>query len=60
MARDQVTDFEVLQRLREQMLRTRVMHLEHAIDRYLRDGDKGRLSTAYSNEWVKPLGGSDE
>ena len=60
MARQQVTDFDLLMKLREQKLRTRVMHLEHAIRRYLDEGDRERLLAAYSNEWVKPLGGSDE
>ena len=52
---DAMTDFTVLMRLREQMLRTRVMHLEDAIGSYLVDGDRARLETAYSNEWVKPM-----
>ena len=50
-----MTDFTVLMRLREQMLRTRVMHLEDAIAGYLVDGDRARLETAYSNEWVQPM-----
>jgi hypothetical protein len=45
----------VIQHLKEQVLRTRVLHLEFAISRYLQDGDRDRLQTAYSNEWVQPL-----
>jgi hypothetical protein len=55
-----MTDFAVLMELREQKLRTRVMHLEYAIGRYLQDGDRDKLATALSNEWVKPLGVDDE
>jgi hypothetical protein len=51
-----LTPFDKLMALREQTLRTRVMTLEHAIRRFLTDGDKGRLERAYSNEWVQPLG----
>ncbi|HEY7825045.1 MAG TPA: hypothetical protein VIG24_19550 [Acidimicrobiia bacterium] len=42
--------------LHEQKLRTRVLHLEYAIGRFLKDGDVGRLRNAYSNEWVRPIG----
>jgi hypothetical protein len=45
--------------LREQTLRTRVMFLEYAINRYLHDGDRDRLARAYSNEWVQPLQETD-
>ena len=55
-----ITDLNDLMRLREQSLRTRVMHLEHAIKRFLDEGDRDRLARAYSNEWVKPLGENDE
>jgi hypothetical protein len=51
-----LTPFDKLMALREQMLRTRVMHLEHAIGRFLTDGDTARLERAYSNEWAQPLG----
>jgi len=46
--------------LREQALRTRLMHLEYAVGRFLRDGDRDRLANAYSNEWAGPLGENDE
>ena len=46
--------------LKEQALRTRVIHLEYAIGRFLKDGDRDRLANAYSNEWVGPLGEADE
>jgi hypothetical protein len=46
--------------LNEQQLRTRVLHLEFAIKRFLDDGDVGRLRNAYSNEWVRPIGEKDE
>ena len=49
-----------LNELKEQVLRTRVMHLEYAIGRFLKDGDRDRLARAYSNEWVQPIGGQDE
>ena len=42
-----------------QKLRTRVLHLEYAINRYLNDGNRELLQTAYSNEWVQPLQESD-
>jgi hypothetical protein len=45
--------------LQKQALRTRVLHLEYAIGRYLTDGDRDRLARAYSNEWVQPLQESD-
>lgn len=53
-----MTDFADLMRLKEQNLRTRVMHLEYAVGRYLKDGDRARLENAYSNEWVQPLEGN--
>ena len=56
--RTEVAEFSKLMRIREQGLRTRVMHLEYAIGRYLKDGDRARLETAYSNEWVEPLEGN--
>ena len=49
-----------LMTLREQSLRTRLMFLEFAVARFLRDGDRDRLARAYSNEWVEPLGEADE
>lgn len=55
-----MTDFVDLMRLKEQNLRTRVMHLEYAIKRFLDDGDTDRLRNAYSNEWVQPIGENDE
>lgn len=55
-----MTPFDRLSELREQKLRTRVMHLEHAIRRFLEDGDRDRLANAYENEWVAPLGAEDE
>ena len=55
-----MTDLTILMRLREQTLRTRVMVLEHAIARYLTDSDRGKLESAYSNEWVQPLGENDD
>ena len=55
-----MTDFKFLAQMREQMLRTRVMHLEAAIDTFLSDGDVLKLEGAYSNEWVKPIGESNE
>jgi hypothetical protein len=55
-----VTDFGALMGLREQMLRTRVMSLEAAIGMFLADGDRARLERFYSNEWVKPIGESNE
>ena len=50
-----MTDYTKLMQIREQGLRTRVMHLEYAIERYLDDGDRARLKNAYSNEWVQPI-----
>ena len=55
-----MTPFDKLMELREQKLRTRVMYLEFAIDRFLKDGDRAKLERAYSNEWVQPLGDEDE
>jgi len=54
------TELSDLMRLREQQMRTRVMVLEHAIKRFLSDGDRDRLARAYSNEWVRPIGEHDE
>ena len=51
-----MTEFADLMRLKEQKLRTRVMHLEYAIKRFLDDGDTDRLRNVYSNEWVQPIG----
>jgi len=42
--------------LQAQKLRTRVLHLEYAIQRFFDDGDMDRLRHAYSNEWVQPIG----
>ena len=53
--RTEVAEFSKLMQIREQGLRTRVMHLEYAIGRYLNDGDRARLENAYSNEWVQPI-----
>lgn len=50
-----MTDFAKLMQIREQGLRTRVMHLEYAIERYLDDGNRQLLENAYSNEWVQPI-----
>ena len=47
------------QRVTEQVLRTRVLVLEHSIGRFLTDGDRDRLARAYSNEWVQPIGETD-
>ena len=55
-----MTEFTELMRLKEQSLRTRVMVLEYAIKQFLDGGDVDRLRNAYSNEWVQPLGESDE
>jgi len=46
--------------LKEQALRTRLMHLEYVVGRFLKDGDRDRLARAYSNEWVQPIGDEDE
>ena len=51
-----ITDLDDLMRLREQMLRTRVMLLERAIGDFLSDGDREKLARRYKNEWVRPLG----
>ena len=53
-----MTDFADLMRLKEQSLRTRVMVLEYSIGKFLRDGDREKLESAYSNEWVQPLEGN--
>lgn len=51
-------NYNELMRLKEQALRTRVMHLEYTIGRYLKDGDRTKLERAYSNEWVQPMEGN--
>ena len=53
-----MTEFTKLMQIREQGLRTRVMHLEYAIGRYLKDGNRASLENAYSNEWAQPLEGN--
>ena len=46
--------------LEAQKLRTRVLLLEAAIKRFLDDGDLDRLRRAYSNEWVQPIGETND
>jgi hypothetical protein len=46
--------------LEAQKLRTRVLHLEYAINRFFHDGDIDRLHHAYSNEWVRPMRETNE